>query len=489
MRTVRKPTLSEKEIMRINRKKLTLIIASLCGTGSSAIALGQDYSNPTTLSSVGRIGDGGGPTPARAPQHAMTPDARSATFRNNVADDATDGTVESNGSYYDPAIESTSYTQMVGGAHSNCSPRGTSSFGSGSCGSSVGSTGWLESETLLWWAKGNQNAPLILGGANQSPTATPTIPLAGGANNPVGTDLLVGMRLNVGKWLDCNQNFGVGARAWGIVSDGTNENISNGAGSTAVSFFSTSVLGNFPGPALFNVNESQPPFGSNTGTIQLRNDLDLVAGELYGRALLARQGTSRVDFLAGYTFVRLDSELGLTTRVADGITGNGVANGTVTTVNDSFGTQNQFHGGHMGLMHEISKGRFTFTALGKVAIGNMEQSSTINGQTSVVSNNQTTNTARGLFAQGRNSGILTRNQFTFLPEAGAKMKYQLGRAQFGVGYTLLLFPSVAMAGDQVNNNIDQVTGFAGGLVNSPIPSMNSNTFFLHGLDLGLTFKF
>ena len=192
--------------------------------------------------------------------------------------------------------------------------------------------------------------------------------------------------------------------------------------------------------------------------------------------------------MSGYTFVRMDSELGIRSQFTDGIT-NTVQNGTVITSQDTFGTKNEFHGGHLGFLNEVSKGRFTFSALGKVALGNMRQSTTVSGRyTEVAPNGATTTEGRGLFAQSSNIGTLTRNQFTFLPEAGAKMKYQLGRAQLGLGYTLLVMPSVAIAGDQVDRNVDINPAVAGQPL-APGAGITSNTFFLHGLDLGMTFSF
>ncbi len=476
MRTVRKPTLSEKEIMKNNRIRLTLVIASLCGTGSSVNALGQDYSSSGPISSVGRIGDGGGQESAT--EDALGQDARPAAFRSNVvADNGIGEAYSSNG------IRFSSYDSTAVGTSEKLGSCGA--VAPGTSASRIGcydrSSGWFESETLLWWPKAVGGGPLVVGG--NDPTVLPTNPLAGGPNNLIGNDLLVGMRLNLGVWTDCNQNFGFGARGWGILTDGPNKTYTNGGNSTGIPFFNTSIGAS----DTFLVNVSAGANGANTGTIQVKSDTDLIAGELYGRALLVRDGSSRVDLLGGYTFVRLDSELGLTSQYTDGIT-NPIQNGTVITTADSFGTKNQFHGGHLGLLNEVSKGRFTFSAMGKVALGNVRQSSNISGQYSEVApGGASTTAARGLFAQSSNIGTITRDQFTFLPEAGAKMKYQLGRAQLGVGYTLLVFPSVAMAGDQINRNVD--IGNIGGAMAAPAARLVTDTFFLHGLDLGVTFKF
>ena len=479
MRTVRKPSLSEKEIMRKNRIKLTLIIASLCGTCSSVNTLGQDYSTSGPISSVGRIGDGG--VQSSAAEAALGQDARPAAFRSNVVADNGMGHSYSDTpvSYSTPSMGTSEYVGTYGAA-----PCGTSVCTTG-CGSP--SSGWFESETLLWWPKSVSGTPFVV--RSNSPTDTrPNEPVAGGPNNQIGGDMLVGMRLDVGAWTDCNQNFGVGARGWGILTDGTNRTYSNGNNSLGVPFFNTSVGLLTPGPDVYLVNYSEPANGSNTGTIQVKNDLDLVAGELYARALLLREGSSRVDLLGGYTFARLDSEFGLRTQFTDGI-GNLVQNGTVLTTQDTFGTKNQFHGGHIGLSNEVSKGRFSFSALGKVALGNMQQSSTISGQsTATVPNLAPAITGRGLFAQNSNIGTITRDQFTFLPEAGAKMKYKLQGAELGIGYSLLVFPSVAMAGGQVDRNVDFNPAVVGNPV-APASRLINETFFLHGLDLGVTFKF
>lgn len=482
MRTVRKPSLSEKEIMKKNRIKLTLIIASLCGTCSSVNTFGQEYSSSGPISSVGRIGDGGVQT--NETEASIEQDARPAAFRSNVvADNGIGESYSDNTMHFASHDRSSMGTSEYVGSY-GAAPRGHSGFKSGA---SSSSDGWFESETLLWWPKSVAGGPLVVGGNNQ--TVRPATPLAGGPDNPIGNELLIGMRLNMGVWTDCNQNFGIGARGWGILTDGTTKTYTNGGNSTGIPFFNTSIGPGTPSQDVLLVNvRAAGNNGANTGTIQIRNDLDLVAGELYGRALLIRDGKSRVDLLGGYTFTRLDSELGIRSQITDGIT-NAILNGTVTTTQDTFSTKNEFHGGHIGLLNEVSKGRFTFSALGKVALGNVRQTSSVSGSfTQVTPGQPVFNQAIGLFAQNSNIRTITRDQFTFLPEAGAKMKYQLGRAELGIGYTMLLLPSVAMAGSQVDRNVD-FNPANPAVPNAPASRIVSDTFFLHGLDLGMTFKF
>lgn len=470
--------------MRIDRKTLTLIIASLCGTGSSAVTMGQEFTNSSPASSVGRIGDG---------VAAADPSAFGSRLSDEVG--ATNALpVSTNGSFFDPAqqqrlpatpvaFDTESYaagSYVETGVGSSCAS-GCNSCGVGPLQQAGLSSGWLESETLLWWGRGQTGAPTVVGGA--TPTVLPTTVLAGGNSNPVGTNLLLGQRVDLGMWLDDCQSVGVGARGFGILTNGTTNTITNGGNSTGLSFFNTTI----GLPDTYLVNFSTGPNSTNTGTIGLRTDTDLIAGELYTKMLLARDGSARTDLLSGYTFLRLDSELGINTSFTDGIT-NPIQNGTVFTTSDTFSTKNTFHGGHLGLSNEINRGRFSFSLLGKVALGNMQSRATIAGRyTETPPNAATVTENRGLFAQSSNIGTLSQNRFTFLPEAGAKVRYQLGRAQFGVGYTLLVLPSVAMASGQVDRNID--IGGIGGAPAAPLPRFATETYFLHGVDLGLTFKF
>ncbi|MCF7963501.1 MAG: hypothetical protein K9M08_22410, partial [Pirellula sp.] len=87
--------------MRINRKKITLIIASLCGTGSSTIASGQEFTTNSPASSVGRIGDGGVATQGPSPVASNSVDSEPAAFQpSSIGDSMSAG--QTGGEYYNP---------------------------------------------------------------------------------------------------------------------------------------------------------------------------------------------------------------------------------------------------------------------------------------------------------------------------------------------------------------------------------------------------
>jgi hypothetical protein len=93
----------------------------------------------------------------------------------------------------------------------------------------------------------------------------------------------------------------------------------------------------------------------------------------------------------------------------------------------------------------------------------------------------------GLLALDSNIGSDERDVFTFLPEAGAKLRYGLtSRLKFNVGYTFLFFPDVVMAGTLIDPILDLNRPQS---VPTPQPRFEHDCFYLHGLDLGLSYCF
>jgi len=530
--------------MKINRTTLTLIVASLCGVGPTVTnsAYGQDALSEAARSSAGRIGDAVEvpKAPSGASQTISDAGEVKAPAMKSPSDRAVAGAYPvtsaacpvgggavSRGSDCSspgcttPGCDSAGCDSRGGGfghlggrslgmggklfgangmggvgscdsgSGGSCSSGGLLSGLGGACGvggcglvAAGSGLGWAETDTLLWWGRGLTNSPVIVGGNNA--TALPTNPLLGGYDNPLGTDMLLGLRGNVGFWLDDCQHYGIGGRAWGVISEDSEEVITNGGNSTGISFFNTS-LGQ---PDTYIVNLDRGPFGKNVGEIGVLSDLDVYSGDLYLRALLLGDRCNRVDLLGGYTFLRLDSGYQLRSRVVDGWTDAPPPVTTVTTIVDRFSTKNEFHGGHVGLQSNITRGRFGLGLMGKVAMGNMTSTSNISGNYEQLPPlpSQPDRQNRGLFAQSSNIGSVSRDAFTFIPEMNAKLRYQLGRFQVGVGYTVVVLPEVALAASQVDTNVD-VLGIINPPTTAPVNRFNTESFYLHGIDLGVTYNF
>ncbi|MDZ4849262.1 MAG: BBP7 family outer membrane beta-barrel protein [Pirellulaceae bacterium] len=514
--------------MKINRTLLSMAL------GGAALPLGLAAASdsvppPKPLSSVGRIGDsypavGNSTIVSQRPVSII--DHRPEAFRQNVV---STNQAQSSGEYYAnsarPNMHSASYAEhdsgydgsnaldnsgheMDGGSSSSCS---SSACDSGSCDGIGGfrrsgngrpsllgngcsplfgnscspRSGWGSVEALLWWGPNVQSPPLVVEGPNgQQPNSI----IAGGSDTPLGGSMQTGLRVNIGTWLDDCQTVGIGGRAFGMFDDRTTQTYSsNGAGDVTLGVPYFDVL--LGGPNFYPVALDTLTSGADSGSITIDNGTRFLAAEGYGRFLLARSGASRADLIGGYTFARLDDTLGLRTRSVDGINGNATVNGTVSETFDRFSSKNTFHGGHIGFMTDISRGRWTFSTLGKVALGNMNQRASNSGSfvDTVPPPGGTASGNRGLLVQDSNTGNGNRNVFTFIPEAGAKLSCCLGpRMKFGVGYTFLFFPDVVMAGNLIDPNIDFSNAFA---PTAPQPRFGHDTYYLHGVDLGLTYQF
>jgi hypothetical protein len=486
--------------MKKNRKALSIALSGMMvplGLGNALeYAAGQDLAPPRT--NVGSIGDeSDSPQEMNGRQPGLlNDDTRPEAFRQNTTSasgisDFSDSPEMEQGDFY-----TASNVNAVGGTN-NSIPSAPVSYNAGSiydsvvgssegmaCGSNCVSSpcvakpakmGWAEVDALLWWGPNSKTPPLVVSGPVGS--LNPTNVLAGGDQAPLGGSLLPGIRANFGLWLDDSETTGVGGRFTTILTGDSSQTFESGGPNP------TSL-----GLPFFNVSSGQPDVfllalatganGSDTGSVVVSNQTSFLQAEAYGKFLLARAKTARADLLCGYTFARLDDSFGLLSTTVDGISG-GTPDGTVETFNDQFSTQNTFHGGHLGFTTDITRGCWTFSTLSKVSIGNMRQVGTVAGSGNNLQNNQ------GFYA--RNIGTQTRDIFTFLPEAGAKLRFHVTeKVMFNVGYSFLFFPDVAMSGGLIDTNID-INPIA--VPTAPQPRFANDSFYLHGIDLGLAFSF
>ncbi len=477
--------------MNTNRRTLALVIASFCGT--SSVSLSQDAATLMSIAEPASHVDSGVVATKFTPAADLNSQATTGSLSDSTNSNDSTTTSEWSQTVSPSRAEAKTPATMAsyGGnqtiCDSGCTHPASTSYYTAACvpskGASRSDLGWFEMDTLLWWGRGLTQSPVIVGGA--TPTVLPTVPLLGGTADPIGNDLLLGLRTDVGLWLDDCNHYGVGGRTWGILTSGSEQVIVNGGNSTGIQFFNTSI----GAPDTYVVNLDRGIFGANVGEIGVLSDLDVFSGELYGRALLIGDQHHRVDLIGGYTFLRLDSGYQLRSSIVDGFTDSPPPVGTITTIVDQFSTKNTFHGGSIGLASSLTRGRVGVDLSGKVALGNMESTSIVSGAFSQVppSPNPPTTANRGLFAQSSNIGTITQNNFTFIPEMNAKLRYRIGRGELGVGYTIVVLPEVAMAPSQIDHNIDALNIV--GVPIAPAPNFNTESYFLHGLDLGMTFRF
>jgi len=353
----------------------------------------------------------------------------------------------------------TTYSTFVGDAGNGDATKGKGDAkgGGGKCGACqrdrlINRT-FASLEYMQWWNHG-RNLPALV---TTSPVGTPQVQ-AGVLGFPttdvlfgdgaIGDNLQPACRLTVGTFLDDCRDVAVGARIFGV------EGHESG-------YFATSTGDPILGIPFYNddplVSAEDAVLvafpGFTTGQVNVDTNSEIFGTEFFLRYLMDKGCNYRLDVFTGYHFTRINDDL---TVAAD------IVNGPTTfNILDEFHASNEFHGGSLGLAGEWDLCRWTLSALGKVSYGNMHQRVAIAGQTTATGGGVVT-TPGGIFAQPTNINTHERDVTVVLPEANFKVTQHLNeRLSVSVGYTLMYWNRVALAGDHVDHNVNG-TQFSGG---------------------------
>jgi hypothetical protein len=163
--------------------------------------------------------------------------------------------------------------------------------------------------------------------------------------------------------------------------------------------------------------------------------------------------SSRLDLLVGYRFVQLRE--GLTIREDLTSLRSAPDQGNFDIVDD-FQSTNTFHGADLGVAWQRRCGPWLLDVLGKLALGNTEQTVTIGGQTVISGSAANDGTyPGGLLAQRTNIGTYPRSVFAVMPELGVSLGYQFAPCLTAkVGYNFLYWSRVARPGDQIDLDVN-----------------------------------
>ncbi len=340
---------------------------------------------------------------------------------------------------------------------------------------------WLQAETLLWFPQSRRTTPLVvLAPAGEFPFLDN--PNATVALDEFGNNISPGARLDFGRYFN-DGNVGIGGRFWGLSDD--DDSFRFGGDGTDVSIgrpFFNAGLGVEDAVIIGFEAGGNDDF---TGEVSGEASLQMFAAEAYGRLNLGRSRDYQTDIIGGYSFFGIDDDLFIRSNSIDN------EDGGETTFRDSFSTENRFHGGQIGAETIIRRGRWVARSLTKVHLGNMNQVATISGSA--------TNTAvlgapvetfdRGLLAVG-NQGVFERDEFTFAPEINLKLGYRFrDHVTFTVGYSFLYWNNVALAGQQIDRNIDLDQSNLAAITEPPTFRFQDAGFWVQGIDLGATIEF
>lgn len=346
-------------------------------------------------------------------------------------------------------------------------------------------------EYLMWFSGGEYLPALVATSPAGTPRADAGVLGRSGTeilfgNQEVGQIFRNGARLTLDYKLsdDCDRR--IAARMYGV-EDGRETFVGTpGDNDILARPFNNVQLGSADSLLI-----SFPGVVSNSNLFaQTRNDF--FGADLYLQQRICDDGCHTLDWLAGYQFARLDDALFIRSS-AISIDPNGlVPVDTEVEVIDHFRTQNEFHGATLGVIGVRRSGSWRLEGLFKLALGNIHQSSIVDGRTTTTAPNQPSATAAGgLLALPTNIGTFSRDRLTIVPEVNVNIGYQVDdRWSLLFGYSFLYLPNAVLAGGQIDTrvNLSQVSGPLAGPA-LPAPKLENAHYWLQGMSLGAEYRF
>jgi len=373
---------------------------------------------------------------------------------------------------------------MTGSCQPNCEPK---------C-RACGPPGrfWVRGEVLYWSVQGFDVPPLV----SQSPDGTqridagvlgtPGTNVVNGGDN-FNSSLRPGYRINAGLWLDECQTIGIEGGLFMLQDESDTARF----GSPGTPIFSRPFINAGTG---FRQDAELVSFpGVLSGGVDVKSNSSLAGGNINAIHNLCCNCNYRVDLLYGYRYMKLSEEVTITEDLLVTEVGGPAPLGTRILVQDTFKTENDFHGGMIGMSTEYWMGKVFLGARGGVSLGNTRSVVEINGRTVTTTPGGVSTEARnGLLAQNTNIGRYEESRFSVLPEGGFRLGLQMtNNIRLFAGYDFMYWTNVVRPGDQIDNNVNPTQIFPGTLVGPARPVFTGSTsnVWVQGGSLGLELRY
>jgi hypothetical protein len=357
-----------------------------------------------------------------------------------------------------------------------------------------GAPGWssdsrwsVSAEALLVWFKSSPTpVPIITDDYANSPNAN--VLLGGGS---VDTNPNAGFKLSGTYRID--SRWGVELTGFYVPSRSTTSSVSSsgqlGSGDLLLPFFDVTT-----GKESYTEISFSPDY---RGSAQATLDNNLGGFELNATWSMPVQGAWNLDLIGGLRFLQLRESYTIQTS-SPYIPPNPA---DIWNTTDSFAARNRFYGAQIGIRAWYDSGPWVGSAVGKLALGSMQQQVSINGflETNDFDNFEAAQTFPGAyFALPSNSGNHSRSEFAAVPEIALNVGYRITpQATIFVAYSFLYASNVARPGDQINRNINPTQSVAyggdppakpaGAL--QPTFSFDTTDFWAQSLSLGFVYRF
>jgi hypothetical protein len=362
---------------------------------------------------------------------------------------------------------------------------------------------WVSAELLLWWNRSTQvpalvtaSSPQFNGIVGQGDTQV----LLGGS---FGDTFHVGGRVGGGRWFDDNQCRGFDWRLFWVAPATSTFT----ASSPPFALLARPFTNVNPGVMTPNVGfgpsaEVVAGPGVATGFVTATLKSTVWGAEANYRRFLVGNPCARLDSIVGYRYLGVSEELTISesfTRIpgSDLSVGIPAQSGVVF---DKFRTENHFHGGQIGLVGSVQRGRWSLDGRSSIAFGTVFQSAEISGGQMLMFPDGTVQTTQGglLAVPGANIGRFTQTRFAVVPEIGLNLGYQLtSHMKVFVGYNFLYLSSAVRPGEVIDTNIDAArvpnllppgAGAPLAGVIRPQPQLSTSGYFIQGINFGLVYR-
>lgn len=328
-------------------------------------------------------------------------------------------------------------------------------------------------EYLLWWLQGTNTPPLV----TSAPAASPS-PVPGALGNSdtsiqfggqrLNTEARSGGRVTLGGWF--NQRTGLEGEYF-VLGDSNQRFETAQFGTVFRPFYATVAGGGTPAgqgaiPVTY-INVTSTSSFQGASVYLMRNLLADMSDVDRGY---------RLDILGGYSFLNLHETL----TIRDSFFG--------FVGFDQFKTTNYFNGADLGAQGEFRWRRWTLSGTGRVGLGVMSESVTINGATNVGAL-----IFGHILTQPTNIGAYQRTLFAVVPRIGTKLGFNiLPGCKLHVGYDLLYCNEVVRPGNQIDVAVNPTTTtFGGPPVGQPRPAFAfaGTDLWAQGMDAGVEFRY
>lgn len=350
---------------------------------------------------------------------------------------------------------------------------------------------WGQVDFLLMWRRPPALPPLV----TTSPPGTP-LSQAGQLDQPSTTTLLggrsqlsgpsTGGRIDFGYWLNTCPQVGLG---------GSFLALGNSSLGYAIDSTTTPILAR----PFLNVTDGQTAAMDTlivtfpdeaTGEIEVQGTSTLIVAEAYVRQARHHGTGTPGDLVGGYQFSRIDGNLRISSHSTALNTSQLRVPGTTLSLVDSIDTQNEFHGGQLGVLNDWHYGCFTMFGSFKLGLGNMRQRAVLTGQTVINDSTTSITDPQGLLTRNTNIGTHERNVITVIPQVSLRGTYAVSpRVDVTIGYSLIFFPHVLQPTEQLDP--DLAVNLATPASGEPRPqfTFQSGDYWAQGMTFGLRWNY